>query len=166
MSCYCGSGLEFSNCCEPFILGTKKPDSPEALMRSRYSAYVTANTAYLKKTLVPKERSLFKESDVLEWAKSEWLGLEVIEAKGNIVEFTAKYKMKGKLHEHHEVSKFKKIDDQWYFESGDSHVHEGGHGHHHHHEPIAPIVREAPKVHRNDPCICGSGKKFKKCCGS
>mgnify|MGYP005838691489 CR=1 FL=1 len=30
---------------------------------------------------------------------------------------------------------------------------------------IAPIVRERPKVGRNDPCPCGSGKKYKKCCG-
>ncbi len=28
-----------------------------------------------------------------------------------------------------------------------------------------PIVRDGPKVGRNDPCPCGSGKKFKKCCG-
>ncbi|MBS4095807.1 MAG: SEC-C domain-containing protein [Sulfuricella sp.] len=29
-----------------------------------------------------------------------------------------------------------------------------------------PVRREAPKVGRNDPCPCGSGKKFKQCCGS
>ncbi|MBF0274553.1 MAG: preprotein translocase subunit SecA [Nitrospinae bacterium] len=32
-------------------------------------------------------------------------------------------------------------------------------------EKIAPIKRDAPKVGRNDPCPCGSGKKYKKCCG-
>lgn len=35
-----------------------------------------------------------------------------------------------------------------------------------HGEPLAPYVREAPKTGRNDPCPCGSGKKFKKCCGA
>ncbi|MBC7428888.1 MAG: SEC-C domain-containing protein [Bacteriovorax sp.] len=49
------------------------------------------------------------------------------------------------------------------------HVHVHGpncnHGHHHHHELLKPIVRETPKVGRNDPCSCGSGNKFKKCCG-
>ena len=30
----------------------------------------------------------------------------------------------------------------------------------------APVVREGPKVGRNDPCPCGSGKKHKKCCGA
>ena len=29
-----------------------------------------------------------------------------------------------------------------------------------------PIVRDGPKVGRNDPCPCGSGKKYKKCCGA
>ncbi len=40
------------------------------------------------------------------------------------------------------------------------------HGHHHHHihRPIAPFVRSSPKIGRNDPCPCGSGKKYKKCC--
>jgi SEC-C motif-containing protein len=168
MSCPCGSGAEYSQCCEPYIKGEKHAPTPEALMRSRYSAYVKAETAYLRDSLAPEERKGFKESDVQEWAKSEWLGLEIISAKGSTVEFTAKYKTPdGKEFEHHEVSKFRKQGDRWYFVDGDHHVHEGGHGHHHHHHaPIAPIVREAPKVGRNDPCSCGSGKKFKKCCGA
>lgn len=36
---------------------------------------------------------------------------------------------------------------------------------HHHHQPAAPVKREGPKLGRNDPCHCGSGKKFKKCHG-
>ena len=31
--------------------------------------------------------------------------------------------------------------------------------------PKTPITREIPKIGRNDPCICGNGRKFKKCCG-
>jgi preprotein translocase subunit SecA len=31
---------------------------------------------------------------------------------------------------------------------------------------LTPVTREEPKVGRNDPCPCGSGKKYKKCCGS
>jgi hypothetical protein len=47
-----------------------------------------------------------------------------------------------------------------------------GHAHHHHHDhdegdgPEEPYVRATPKVGRNDPCPCGSGKKFKKCHGA
>lgn len=51
-------------------------------------------------------------------------------------------------------------------EGGHVHGPHCSHGHHHHHhEPQAPMKREAPKVGRNDPCVCGSGKKYKKCCG-
>ncbi|PIK16400.1 SEC-C metal-binding domain-containing protein [Halobacteriovorax sp. JY17] len=39
------------------------------------------------------------------------------------------------------------------------------HGHDHHHEQLRPIVRSSAKIGRNDPCSCGSTKKFKKCCG-
>jgi uncharacterized protein YchJ len=55
-------------------------------------------------------------------------------------------------------------------EQDHDHDHDHGHVHgpncnHHHHEALKPIVRDAPKVGRNDPCICNSGKKYKKCCG-
>ena len=32
-------------------------------------------------------------------------------------------------------------------------------------EKRQPVVNSAPKVGRNDPCPCGSGKKYKQCCG-
>ncbi|MCB9902908.1 MAG: SEC-C domain-containing protein [Planctomycetes bacterium] len=41
----------------------------------------------------------------------------------------------------------------------------GENAHHHHHHRQDPVVHHAPKTGRNDPCVCGSGKKFKKCCG-
>lgn len=56
-------------------------------------------------------------------------------------------------------------------DSEEAHEHVHGPGcnhthHHHHHEALKPITRVAPKVGRNDPCPCGSEKKFKKCCGN
>ena len=45
--------------------------------------------------------------------------------------------------------------------SGHVHGPNCSHGHSH-----APVRRDEPKVGRNDPCTCGSGKKFKKCCGT
>ena len=167
MNCPCCSQKDYSECCERYISGKELPPTAEALMRSRYTAYVKHNITYLKETLAPESRHDFNEADALEWAKkSQWLGLEILKADENTVEFIAKYKAKGKVLEHHEVSKFKKKDGKWYFVDGDSHVHEEGQGHHHHHEPIKQIVREAPKIGRNDPCSCGSGKKYKKCCGA
>ncbi len=166
MSCPCGVGPSYNECCEPFIKGQKHPATPEQLMRSRYSAHVKKEISYLRETLAPEVRSQFNEKEVREWVEAEWLGLEILSAQGNKVEFTAKYNMDGKTLEHHEVSKFRKVGDRWYFVDGDHHVHEDGKGHHHHHAPQAPIVREADKIGRNDPCVCGSGKKYKKCCGA
>jgi SEC-C motif-containing protein len=132
-------------------------------MRSRYTAYVNADAIYLRDTLAPETRADFNIEEAKAWAKeSEWLGLKIVRAEDDVVEFTAKYRTQGKVIEHHEVSKFKKIDGRWFFLEGDSHVHEDGKGHDH--TPKAPVVREAPKIGRNDPCSCGSGKKFKKCC--
>lgn len=164
MNCPCGSTSDYSQCCEPLISGRAIAPTPEALMRSRYTAYVKVLPHYLKETLAPESRGDFSEKDVREWAQqSEWLGLTIHKAEGATVEFTAKYKTENKVLEHHETSTFKKIKDRWYFLEGDAHTHEEGQGHH---EPQKPIVREEPKVGRNDPCACGSGKKFKKCCAA
>jgi SEC-C motif-containing protein len=166
MLCPCGSEKNYDQCCEPYIEGQLPAPSPEALMRSRYSAYVKVRPPYLRETLAPESRSDFKESDVLEWAKqSEWLGLKILKAEGNSVEFMAKYKTQGKVLEHHEVSTFRKEGNRWYFVDGESHVHEEGKSHEDH-VAKAPLVRTSPKLGRNDPCSCGSGKKFKKCCGA
>ncbi len=47
---------------------------------------------------------------------------------------------------------------------GDAHVHGPGCSHDHDHYYEEPFVRGEPKIGRNDPCPCNSGKKFKKCC--
>lgn len=164
MKCPCESDKEYTQCCEPYIDGQKMAPTPEALMRSRYSAYVKGAIPYLRETLAPESRGDFSETDVQEWAKtSEWKGLEILKAHENTVEFVAKYKTQGKIIEHHEVSTFRKQGDRWYFVDGESHVHEEGKGHQ---EPRKPVTRVEPKLGRNDPCKCGSGKKFKKCCGA
>ena len=167
MNCPCGNPVEYAKCCEPFIAGKQIAPTPEALMRSRYTAYVKCVEHYIRDTLAPESRADYNEADVREWSKgSEWLGLEIISAKGDTVEFTAKYKTQGKVLEHHEVSQFRKQGDRWFFVDGKSHVHEEGKGHDHSHEPQVPFKREAPKLGRNDLCACGSGKKFKKCCAA
>jgi SEC-C motif-containing protein len=175
MKCPCDSGKPFENCCEPFINGEKQPETAEALMRSRYTAYTRSDIGYLKRTLAKESQKDFDEKSSKEWAaKSEWLGLKVLstqkgspEDRTGIVEFTATYKQNGSTVEHHEVSKFKKnAEGEWRFLDGDSHVHKEGEGHHHHHHATEPVVREGPKVGRNDPCPCGSGKKYKKCHGA
>lgn len=176
--CPCGSKNEYGVCCAPYIQGETQAPTAEALMRSRYTAYTQANIGYIKSTTAPEKRKDFDEAGAREWAtKSKWVKLEIMntkqggagDAKG-VVEFTATYRLNGKGVEHHEVAEFRRDDkeNRWYFVDADSHEHvEGqGHHHHHHHEPIMPVVREQPKIGRNDACPCGSGQKYKKCHGA
>jgi SEC-C motif domain protein len=171
MSCPCGTNKEYDSCCGPYISGVDQPPSAEALMRSRYTAYTRGDVGYLGKTLAPESRSDFDAKESKKWADSAvWKGLEILSVekgqpadKTGVVEFIAKYEQNGEAIDHHEVAKFKKSErGQWFFVEGDSHTHKGGEGHHHHQETI---TRTAPKVGRNDPCPCGSGKKYKKCHG-
>jgi len=174
MNCPCGSLEIYKNCCEPFITGESLPPTAEKLMRSRYTAYTRADILYLTKTLAPESRTDFDANNTKEWAeKSQWKGLKIVSTekggvndKKGVVEFVATYEQQGQEIDHHEVSQFRKLaSGEWVFVDGEHHTHKGGEGHHHHAKPET-VVREEPKVGRNDPCTCGSGKKYKKCCGA
>lgn len=159
-ACPCGSGLAFSDCCEPVIKGVKPALTAEQLMRSRYSAYVMEHIEYLRVSLHPDYRDDFDEKNTRQWAQSsQWHGMEIVETKDGgsddaegQVEFIVSFTQDGTSMKHHELGNFSKVDGVWYFVNG---------------EPVAqkPVVRAAPKIGRNDPCPCGSGLKFKKCCG-
>lgn len=172
MKCPCGSKEEFSKCCEPILQGKTLPETAEKLMRSRYTAFTLSNVDYLKKTLAPESRADFDVEATQKWAAdAKWKGLKIISTekggpddKKGVVEFRATYQMEDEALDHHEVAKFRKSDSgQWYFVDGDSHTHKEGEEHHH--QKQQTLVREEPKIGRNDPCSCGSGKKYKKCCG-
>lgn len=148
--CPCLSQKEYRSCCEPFHKNTSKPQSPEELMRSRYSAFVLNNAEYLVETLHPSKRAL---NDKIQIQKSidttQWLGLKVISATSNKiesgeVEFVAFFEDHG-VQQLRERSRFIKDGERWFYLDGDH---------------LPPI-----KVGRNDPCFCGSGKKYKKCHG-
>jgi len=157
--CPCGSGREYSSCCEQYISGRAKAPTAEALMRSRYSAYVEHAIDYIINTCVDRDKENIDYKSTRDWSeKSTWLGLKIISAeKGGIsdnegtVEFEAVYERDGFRDTHYETAKFKKENDEWLYTEGE----------------ISPrtIVRSSPKVGRNDPCPCGSGKKYKHCCG-
>lgn len=158
--CPCGSGQDFAQCCEPYINGDALPDTAEKLMRSRYSAYATVNMDYLHQSLHPDHQADHDVNGARKWAaNSDWLGLEIIatEAGGpddsnGIVEFRANYREKGTIRQLHEISRFEKVDGRWTYVDGQM--------------PKPETVRLDKKVGRNDPCPCGSGKKYKKCCGA
>ena len=158
--CPCGSPRPFDDCCRPFLDGTRRPETAEQLMRSRYSAFTRVEMDYIRETTLPKRRADLDEAATRAWAEgSEWLGLEILAVDGGgpdddsgTVEFQASYEQDGEEELHHERSTFLRQDGRWYFVEGK-------------HAGPATFVREQPKVGRNDPCPCGSGKKFKKCCG-
>ena len=158
--CPCNSGKTYGECCGPILDGSKSADTAEELMRARYSAYVTEHIAFLKSSATAAVQAEFDEQASTAWSRAaRWHGLEIIRTekgrpgdKTGVVEFRATYTANGEFCNHHEVSTFVKEQDGWKFEDGEL-VGE------------KPILREEPKVGRNDPCPCGSGKKFKKCCG-
>jgi SEC-C motif-containing protein len=158
--CPCGSGKAYSDCCQPII--ERRVDAPtaEALMRARYSAYAKHEISFIIDTCVRTQSDRdIDEKSTRDWSEqSRWLGLKIISTekggpddKDGVVEFTASYERGGLKDLHKEKAEFKKIDGKWLYEDGS----------------VAPvtIVRSAPKVGRNDPCPCGSGKKYKHCCG-
>ncbi|MDR0502146.1 MAG: YchJ family protein [Treponema sp.] len=157
-NCHCGSGREYSACCQPYITGKENPPTAEALMRSRYSAYVEREIDYIINTCVHRGKDDIDYKSTRDWSeKSKWLGLKIISTqKGGIsdkegtVEFEATYERDGLKDIHHETGKFKKENEQWLYEEG--------------HISPRTIVRSSPKTGRNEPCPCGSGKKYKHCC--
>jgi SEC-C motif-containing protein len=127
-------------------------------MRARYSAYVRGEMDFLFESTHPKHREGYDHKGTREWAESaEWLGLEILEtAKGGEgesigeVEFIARFKDKGVTREHHELASFKREKGDWFFAEGSM---------------VKPKPITVTKIGRNEQCPCGSGAKYKKCCG-
>ena len=157
--CPCGSQCYYSDCCGLYIEQEEKPKTPEQLMRSRYSAYTQAKTDYIKKTMIGKALEGFNEFTAANWAKQiNWLGLEVVKTyldpqdeNTGYVEFIARYQEQEKAQTIHELSQFKRLNEQWYYTTGTH---------------IKPKKRPAKeRIARNAPCPCGSQKKYKNCHG-
>jgi SEC-C motif-containing protein len=147
--CPCSSGKAMDVCCGPFLAGAAAPTA-EALMRSRYTAYVLARGDYLLATWHASTRPAHWDGA----AGPHWLGLEIravtagtaADTQGT-VEFVARYRDRGRVGALHETSRFVREEGRWYYVDGTIH-------------PAA-----TGKVGRNDSCPCGSGRKFKHCCG-
>ncbi|MCW8890563.1 MAG: YchJ family protein [Sedimenticola sp.] len=158
--CLCGSSQPAETCCNPIIQGDQKAKTAEHLMRARYCAFALGQIDFLSESLHPDHRGDHDVEATRHWAEnSKWLGLEIVDKESGeegdekgIVEFIATYKEGGVVKHHHERSNFSKVGDEWFFVDGEI-------------VPPATKVNASPKVGRNDPCPCGSGKKYKKCCG-
>ena len=154
--------LSYAECCQPYVEGRAQAPSAEALMRARYSAFAVGAIDYLVETVAPEARSDMDRGSLEAWSReSDWLGLDIVEtvegkpgdSKG-VVEFTAHFSRGGQREAHVERSTFRfdTMGGRWYFVDGA--------------KPKGKTVVKGAQVGRNDPCPCGSGKKFKKCCGA
>jgi SEC-C motif-containing protein len=123
MNCVCGSGKPYDDCCGPLLARTRPAASPEALMRSRYAAYVLKDFDYIVETTDPEMRDLFDHDANRAWMEqSTFADLLVLESneKGSrgTVEFVARFSRDGTEQTHHERSQFRKHRGQWYFSEG------------------------------------------------
>lgn len=131
--------------------GSKPAESPEALMRSRYSAYVLGRGEYLVRTQA-KAVNPGAADELGRWGRSVcWLGLLVTDAPPpsndeGFVSFEARYLEDGQVVTLSERSRFQRVEGQWIYADG-------------------AAKHRVEKVGRNAPCPCGSGKKLKQCHG-
>ena len=157
-TCPCGSGSDYSACCEPIIAGHTPAATPEQLMRARYSAHVKVEIDFLHASTHPDHREGYDHEGTRTWAQdSEWHGLEILGTgqvaegdKEEEVEFIARFRDQSGLRRHHERARFRKKSGKWLFTEGIM---------------VKPKPLSVEKIGRNDPCPCGSGAKYKKCCG-
>ena len=123
--CPCGRGRELDHCCGQIHSGVPIAETAEALMRSRYSAFVLGNEAYLLESWHPEFRPALVQAN----PDQKWLGLKIKSTEAGsaaddtgIVEFVARYKIAGKGFRLHETSRFVKDTGRWYYTDGDLHT--------------------------------------------
>ena len=159
VDCPCGSGADEGACCGPLLAGAPAPTAL-ALMRSRYTAYVRRAVPYLIHTHDPATRATVKRDELERWCReTTWRGLEIVTTvaggvadNAGLVEFIARGVARGNPFTHHERSRFRRVEGRWVYVDG---------------EGVKPRPATRTKtVGRNDPCPCGSGRKYKKCCGA
>jgi SEC-C motif domain protein len=120
--CPCGSNQPYEKCCSLYLDHDAIPATAEALMRSRYTAYTQLREDYLLSTWHASTRP--QQLNLAEEPSSKWLGLQVKrheqqDAEHAIVEFVARYKIGGRAHRLHEVSRFVREDGRWFYIDGE-----------------------------------------------
>ncbi len=150
-TCPCQSGLTYADCCQPIHLDPRQAKIPEQLMRARYSAHVLRLLDFVIDTYHPSCQAHLERDAIIDSINGEWLGLEVVRTwfanhdNEGFVHFKAFYAANQQKCCLEEQSRFVKEQQQWFYIDG--------------------TFPNQQKIGRNDPCICGSGKKYKKCCG-
>lgn len=153
--CPCCSEREFDQCCAPILAGAPAP-SAEALVRSRYTAFVMRNLDHVERTHAPEVRDDFNRAEAERLAEEcHWHSLHIHSAKETDdvaeVEYVVRLRKDQKIMPRASASRFRRKNGEWLFVSS---------------KPAQHIAHlRTVKIGRNDPCVCNSGRKFKKCCG-
>ncbi|MCZ2722938.1 YchJ family metal-binding protein [Marinomonas sp. 15G1-11] len=162
-NCPCGTTLPYEMCCAMYHNNPGTAPTAEALMRSRYSAFAMKNFEYIQQT---QKLDTSPDQSVEDISQSndntQWIKLEILETqdggekdKTGIVSFCAHFKEGKHIGRLSERSIFKKSKQVWHYISGEHEV-----------QGNTPLIKSSEmNIGRNDPCHCGSNKKFKKCCG-
>ncbi len=124
-------------------------------MRARYSAFVVGDEAFLQNSWHPSTRPsrvLDNNTDITHWSGLKVMGCNAggENDTDGTVEFIARFEVHNQAGQLHEVSTFRREDGHWYYVDGES---------------KKTQTARSDKIGRNQPCPCGSGKKYKKCCG-
>ena len=120
--CPCGRPAALVECCWPRLAGRLPAPTAEALMRSRYTAYVLEHAEYLLLSWHPDTRP-----DALDFDEPlKWTGLQIefTEAGGEndsegTVTYVARYKLGGRARKIREKSRFTRVDGRWVYVDGD-----------------------------------------------
>jgi SEC-C motif-containing protein len=120
--CPCGSNKPYSSCCARYVDNNESAPTAEALMRSRYTAYTLLREDYLLATWHASTRP--SGLGLAEEVPTKWIALEVKrheqpDADHAIVEFVARYKVNGRAHRLHEVSRFVRENGEWFYVDGE-----------------------------------------------
>ncbi|HZE96718.1 MAG TPA: YchJ family protein [Planctomycetota bacterium] len=153
--CPCGSGQTFAACCNPILKREKPAEDAEKLMRSRFTAHVAHDFEHLHRTYLKTSKEPYEPEP--EAGGTNWTRLLIRSHETGpkpdfaTVDFTAYFQEGDKEQALHEKAEFQRIDGVWYYTRA---LRQGP----------PPIKSTQAKAGRNDPCPCGSGKKYKQCC--
>lgn len=158
--CPCGQGSNYERCCQPIHDDPKSSKMPQQLMQARYCAHVLGLVDFIIDTYHPSCNAEVQREEIAESIHCQWQALHIIHASKvsknqGFVEFKAFFKDGDDEHCMHEKSRFVFEDEQWFYIDGEM-------------DPVPDQLKQSIKdfkPKRNEPCWCGSGKKFKKCCG-
>jgi SEC-C motif-containing protein len=153
--CPCGTGRTLALCCGPLLAQQRPAANAEELMRSRFTAHVAHDFAHVHRTYLETSKEPYVPDP--EAGKTTWTRLVIHAHEAGakpdtaFVDFTAYFREGEAERPLDERAAFQKVDGVWFYTGP---VRQGP----------APIRSTQAKVGRNDPCPCGSGKKYKQCC--